>query len=542
MVIQLQPKSGAIILLVCVLSAVTLVQTVAGAGPVHVSVVCGGCPPGGPVPAGGTFHITFYTDVGHNGHINIYDRPSGSATHIWDSGSIAISGGLAYDVVPPPINTPGTYVAGGLFFPSGGGVDLDEKTFQVVGPASVSTDWAVLSVSLTPSSPHPGDPVTFGMIASALSSTGAFPQSLTAQCTIDGASCGTGSLSYPGPSGTPETVTAGTLWMATPGTHTLTWSISMAGDPNPSNNVMSTSFTVAPQAQFDFSISVSPQQQTVAPGGGTSYGVTVNLVSGTPQSVGLSLSGAPAGVSGAFSPTSGTPSFSSTLSITTTSSVSPGTFTLTATGSGGGVTHAATFNLVVSQTPDFRIDVGSPSQSVLQGQTASYSLSIVGLNGFNSQVSLTVSGLPSGANGVFSTPSASPNFQSTLTVTLPSNTPTGSYTLTVTGTGGGLTRVANLVLTVTQAAVTSSSTQTTSLPIPGLPSDLMGMLQQNSLLVIGAILALIALLAAVALRRRKPSGPGTGTQGSKAGTVFCGKCGTQNPAGNEFCRKCGAKL
>ncbi len=180
MVVKLQPKSGAIILLVCILSASTFVQTVAGASVVHVGVVCAGCPPGGPVPAGATFHITFYTDVGHNGQINIYDSVPLKAAHIWASGYIAISGGLAYDVVPPPINTPGNYIAGAVFLPSGGGVDGAETPFQVVGPASVSTDWAVLSVSLSPPSPHPGDPVTFAMVASALSSTGPFPQNFDA--------------------------------------------------------------------------------------------------------------------------------------------------------------------------------------------------------------------------------------------------------------------------------------------------------------------------------------------------------------------------
>src|SRR5208337_5446356 len=116
-------------------------------------------------------------------------------------------------------------------------------------------------------------------------------------------------------------------------------------------------------------------------------------------------------------------------------------------------------------------NVSPASQSVLQGQTVSYSVNVATLNGFNSPVSLSVSGLPSGANGVFSNPSATPNFASTLTVTLPSDASTGPYTLTVTGSGGGLSHVANLVLTVNAAIVTQTSTSSTE-----SSSDLMSMI------------------------------------------------------------------
>jgi hypothetical protein len=121
-----------------------------------------------------------------------------------------------------------------------------------------------------------------------------------------------------------------------------------------------------------------------------------------------------------------------------------------------------------------------------------------------------VSGLPSGANGIFSIPAGAPNFDSTLTVTIPLATPAGSYTLTVTGNGGGLSHVANLVLTVNQAPVASTSSATTQTSAPQTPfpagGDLMAMLQQNELLVIGIII--ILLLAIIALRvRKKPEAP-----------------------------------
>jgi hypothetical protein len=156
-----------------------------------------------------------------------------------------------------------------------------------------------------------------------------------------------------------------------------------------------------------------------------------------------------------------------------------------------------------------------------------------------------VSGLPSGANGAFSIAIGTPNFASTLTVTLPTNILTGSFTLTVTATGGGLSKVANMGLTISQALATQTSpTETSSTQavtnLPGM-SDLMTMLQQNPLLLLVLLIAIVAIVA-LASRHRKTSRPQQGTQQAEPGTKFCTKCGTPNPIGNEFCGKCGTKL
>jgi hypothetical protein len=63
-------------------------------------------------------------------------------------------------------------------------------------------------------------------------------------------------------------------------------------------------------------------------------------------------------------------------------------------------------------------------------------------------VAFTVSGLPSGTTGVFSSsPIATPG-STTLNVTTATTTPTGTYTLTITGTSGSLSHTANVVLAV----------------------------------------------------------------------------------------------
>ena len=184
------------------------------------------------------------------------------------------------------------------------------STLTVPGSTGVSTDWAVLSVSLTPSTPQEGDQVSFSMQMAALSSSAPFPQSVDVECTVDGMSCGGGSVSYAGPGGVPATVTASTPWTATPGTHTLTWSLSTTNDPDPGNNVMSTTFTVGSPAQTTILAStpttpvvteatVSPQTPTQTLSTNTtmipSLGVVITVNQATPASPSTQASPSPIG-------------------------------------------------------------------------------------------------------------------------------------------------------------------------------------------------------------------------------------------------------
>jgi hypothetical protein len=105
-----------------------------------------------------------------------------------------------------------------------------------------------------------------------------------------------------------------------------------------------------------------------------------------------------------------------------------------------------------STTPDFNLSASPPSQTVTQGQSTSYTATVTSLNGFNSAVSLTVSGCPSNTictlNPTSVTPPANASINSTLTVQTSSTTPTGWYTLTITGTSGSLTHATTVALVV----------------------------------------------------------------------------------------------
>src|SRR5207249_798725 len=137
---------------------------------------------------------------------------------------------------------------------------------------------------------------------------------------------------------------------------------------------------------------------------------------------------------------------SSTLSATTSTSTPTGTYTLTITGVSGSLTHTTTVSLVVSPRPDFTLSASPASQTVPQGGSTSYSVTISPTGGFTGQVTLSVSRLPIPARRSSTLNPAMAS--STLSVTTSASTPTGTYTLTLTGASGSLTRTTTVTLTV----------------------------------------------------------------------------------------------
>ncbi len=198
----------------------------------------------------------------------------------------------------------------------------------------------------------------------------------------------------------------------------------------------------------------TPVSRSVEQGSSTSYlvSVTATAVSGD---IGLTVSGLPSGATYSFTSNNQPAPYTSTLTISTSGTTPTGTYTLTITGAGGGVTGTAHVTLEVTApavTPDFSIDVSPNSQTVSPGNSVDYSVSVNPSPIFSNPVSLTVSGLPSGATYSFTSNNQVPGFTSTLSISTSSSTPTGTYTLTVTGSSGSLTHSETVTLVVSPAA------------------------------------------------------------------------------------------
>jgi hypothetical protein len=122
------------------------------------------------------------------------------------------------------------------------------------------------------------------------------------------------------------------------------YQLTLTGTSGSLTHSTSVALTVAPRP--DFAVTVSPASQSVRRGGSVTYSVTVTPLGGFTGSVTLTMSSAPTGLKGTFSPAALT-SGSSRLSVAGGTKL--GTFTVTVTGTSGGLTHTAPVVLVVTK-------------------------------------------------------------------------------------------------------------------------------------------------------------------------------------------------
>jgi regulation of enolase protein 1 (concanavalin A-like superfamily) len=115
-------------------------------------------------------------------------------------------------------------------------------------------------------------------------------------------------------------------------------------------------------ATGDFALSALPGSLSIYQGASGTSTVTITPQNGFSDSVSLSASGLPSGVTASFSPNPATAT--STLTLAASGTATTGTVTVTITGTSGSLTHTTTVNLTVNVAPNFPpgwldADVGS---------------------------------------------------------------------------------------------------------------------------------------------------------------------------------------
>ncbi|VXC56930.1 COG1470 family protein [Arthrobacter sp. 8AJ] len=102
--------------------------------------------------------------------------------------------------------------------------------------------------------------------------------------------------------------------------------------------------------------------------------------------------------------------------------------------------------------PGITVQVSPASQSVQQGQSASYTVTLTSTGGFSGAVSLAAAGLPAGATGAFTPSSVTLNSGSSATATLnattAATTPAGTSSITITAASGKVSGSVTASLTV----------------------------------------------------------------------------------------------
>jgi kumamolisin len=199
-----------------------------------------------------------------------------------------------------------------------------------------------------------------------------------------------------------------------------------------------------------FSVSASPTSVSVTQGSSGGTTITSTVTGGFNSAVALTASGQPTGVTVGFSPTSITGTGTSTLTFTVASTTTTGTYTVTVTGTSGSLVETTTVNLTVTApaSANFTLSASPTSITVTGGSSGTSTITSTVSGGFNSAVTLSASGLPSGVTATFNPTSITGTGTSTLTLKTTTRATTGTRTITITGTGGGKTHTTTVSLTV----------------------------------------------------------------------------------------------
>jgi len=213
--------------------------------------------------------------------------------------------------------------------------------------------------------------------------------------------------------------------------------------------------------QGSFTLSASPSLVAIAQGNQGTSTITSTLIGGFNSSIVLSSSGAPSGTAITFNPQTLSPpgSGNSTITITDGSSTPPVIYAITVTGTGGGIQEITTVTLTVTSPGNFTISTSPSSLTIPQGNQNTSTITTTINGGFSNAICLYTSGVPSGTTVTLNplTIAAPGSGNSTMTVTVGSGTPAGTYPITVTGIGGGIQQNTTFTLTVTPQGPNSFS-------------------------------------------------------------------------------------
>jgi hypothetical protein len=187
------------------------------------------------------------------------------------------------------------------------------------------------------------------------------------------------------------------------------------------------------------SITVTPANPSISVGGHQQFTATGNYSDGTHQNLTSSATWS-----------SSYPSIATITSAGLATGVAAGSTTIKAA---SGSIYGTTTLTVTGAAGNFTISASPSSVSVAQGHQGTSTITTTGVNGFNSPITLSASGAPSGASVAFNptTIPAPGSGTSAMTVTVGSSTPVGTYPITIIGTGGGIQQPTTVTLTVTAA-------------------------------------------------------------------------------------------
>lgn len=156
------------------------------------------------------------------------------------------------------------------------------------------------------------------------------------------------------------------------------------------SNQQSACITTRSVTAPDFTVAVSPTSATVTQGSSVPITVSTVAISGSSQSIALTVSGIPTGVTGAFSPSTVTAGGSSTLTLSA-SSTATGSSTYTVHGTSGVTSHTSSGSIAVSSGGGGTLSSGVPVGNLSGATNTKQNFTIVVPAGQSSLI-VTISG------------------------------------------------------------------------------------------------------------------------------------------------------
>jgi len=204
--------------------------------------------------------------------------------------------------------------------------------------------------------------------------------------------------------------------------------------------------SASPTPSPDFTLTMQPANVTVVQGSSASVTVGITGVNGFNSQVSIVFTGMPGGVTASPAQFTLTSGGQQTVAIAAAATAAAASATLTVTATAGSLTHGGKVALVVSAAPDFTLTMQPPSVTLPPGSSTSVAIGLTGLNGFDSQAAITITGMPAGVTATPSTFNLSAGEQQTVTITVATTTAAYGAYLTVTAISGSLNHSGQLAL------------------------------------------------------------------------------------------------
>jgi subtilase family serine protease len=200
-----------------------------------------------------------------------------------------------------------------------------------------------------------------------------------------------------------------------------------------------------------FGLTASPTMVSVVPGSSGTSTISSTVTNGFASGISLSATGQPMGVTVTFSPNSIIGAGTSTMTIAVGSSTAIGTYSIRVTGTSGSITEVATVSLSVTKPASgYTISASPTSISIARGSSGTSTITTTISAGFDSAISLSATGYPTGVTVSFSpeTIRKPGSGTSTMKVKVGKGVALGNHTLTINATGAGVPRTVQVILDV----------------------------------------------------------------------------------------------